>query len=355
MDVHAAIESAEAELRSTAALARDGLSRRGITAGVASGRLIRVRPGWYASGEYWRSVRPELQHIVAIVAAQLATCHTLQFSHRSAATLHGLPVWSEWISAGDSRGPNDPKRVHLLVPPGAGNAQNGIAVRHRRPKGVGSPSVLHGISATSPARTLCDLAASESFLISLACADAQLREAARARRTIDTAAWNGWREELKRTIQGSSIQSGRRAARALGAIAHPGLDSPLESISRLRFLQLGINVEMQVPVRSEHGGTYYLDFLLQGLGFFGESDGKGKYLHDGFRAGKTAEEVIYEEKIRRDWIEGSTGLRGIRWGAAHTITRGRFAVRLRNFGVPVRGSPTLAFGREVAAFLDTTP
>ena len=90
---------------------------------------------------------------------------------------------------------------------------------------------------------------------------------------------------------------------------------------------------------AESGSTLYLDFHFVGLRVFGECDGRSKYTDPILRGSRTAEEVVYAEKRRHDWIVGTTGMRVIRWGAADVRTAARFADRLRAFGVPVPGRP----------------
>lgn len=126
-------------------------------------------------------------------------------------------------------------------------------------------------------------------------------------------------------------------------------------MSRFRFQQLGIAVTLQVPVAARGRGSHYLDFVLDGLGFWGEADGRSKYLEPGLRGGRSAEEVVYEEKRRSDWIAGSTGLRVIRWGVAEVSSLRRFASHLQAHGVTLPAGPSIRWGHTVREFLRELP
>lgn len=208
-----------------------------------------------------------------------------------------------------------------------------------------------GLQVTTAERTLFDLTQTEPFEVALACADQHLRATARTGTVVDSEAMQGWRDRTLARIGGKQSSAWSTRARALVALADPRADSPLESISRLRFLQLGIDVELQYPVRSERGGIYLLDFWLLNAPYFGECDGKHKYTDPGLRGGRSPEEVVYQEKRRHDWVSGSTGRRGLRWGAPDVMTVAAFAKRLRAFGVAIPGAPSQRYGPEVAALL----
>ena len=342
----------------TVDLVRNGLDDRGIARAVATGELIRLRLGWYLSREHWEELGIEDRHLTALVAAQHESAGRHVYSHRSAATLLRLPVWSSWLPGSPPaarQGAGDPLLTHIVARPGASSASGSCLVRHRMALNDADVGSVAGYACTSPERTVFDLARTEPFALALASADAMLSRSVRRGRTIDTRSWESWRERMLERAADVPGGRGTVAARVIAHLADPRSDSVLESVSRLRLLQLGIDVEQQVPVPAESGSTLYLDFHFVGLRVFGECDGRSKYTDPILRGSRTAEEVVYAEKRRHDWIVGTTGMRVIRWGAADVRTAARFADRLRAFGVPVPGSPTRAFGPEVAAFLRRLP
>lgn len=329
------------------------MSERGISTAIRDGRLSRLRRGWYAEAEFWRRARPEDRHLAALIAAHRDAPGSPVFSHRSAATLHDLPVWSRW--AAGSTQDADARVAHTTVPGSARGSFGPRTVRHRDALAETEVQAVGELRCTTPDRTIFDLARSEPFPIALACADALLRREVRVGRSVDAQRWQNWRDRMLARAEAHPRAHGMRAVRALAALADPRSDSPLESISRLRLLQVGIDVDLQVPVPGEGGSTYYLDFRFRGMDVFGECDGKAKYLDPSLRGGRTADEVVHAEKRRHDWISGTQRLTGVRWGATDTVTAARFATRLSSFGIPMPGRATLAYGPAIAAFLDCLP
>ncbi|KAM9863491.1 type IV toxin-antitoxin system AbiEi family antitoxin domain-containing protein [Leucobacter sp. BZR 635] len=337
-------------------LRRCGLSERDITQSLRSGALVRLRQGWYARGSFWNDARPETRHLAAILAAQRAAASPPVFSHLSAAVLLDLPVLSAWLWAthGAAARPDD-RTVHVTLPLGSRASSGKTLIRHR---GTLSPTdVLSraGLQHTGPERTLNDLARSVPFEVALSAGDAHLRAAARFGRHANPQAVSAWRQGMHARATRHRNRPGNRSVRALATLAHPLADSPLESVSRLRFAQLGIGVTMQVPVAARGRGSLYLDFLLDGLGIWGEADGKHKYVDAKLRGGRSPEEVLYAEKQRTEWIAGTTGLRVVRWGVAEVTTLERFAAHLRAHRVPFPGSPSAAWVPPVREFLRNLP
>lgn len=363
MSVRSALAEIAPLVLDRSGLVRAGFPERAIPDAVRTGALRRLRPGWYIDAAFWNRANDRDRHLAAILAANPPRAHTRTdsaggdpgrlLSHLSAATLHGLPVWSRWIRAGSLT--PDPTTLHEVVPPGAANGGSPSTRRHRLPLGDAEVVRIEGFRCTALHRTVFDLARTEPFAVALACADEVLRRTARVRYRVDHEAWDAWRRALLERAARLPRGRGVRAVRALAALAHPLADSPLESVSRLRLLQLGIDVELQYPVPAEDGGTLRLDFRFVGLELFGECDGRAKYVDEELRQGRTADDISYAEKLRYDWVCGTTDMRGVRWGAAQAASADRLAARLRAFRVAVPGTATLSYGSEVADFLNRLP
>lgn len=273
------------------------------------------------------------------------------YSHRSAATLHELPVWSDWMRGRHPGRALDPLVVHLVSRQLGSGSHSATVVSHRTVVPDHEQVSIAEYRCTSADRTLADLAATEPFGVALASADVLLRREVCANRVIDEAGVEAWRERIRDAARTRRGRPGAMALRIIAALARPEAESPLETVSRLRHLQLGLDPELQVAVAAEHGGYLYLDFVLRHTGFFGESDGKSKYADAGFRRGLTPDEVFERERRRHNWIAGSTGMTGVRWGVADVVTVERFAALLQKFHVPFPGQPVISYGPEVAAFL----
>lgn len=341
------LESAAPHVLRRQDLERSGIGDRRITALERSGELVRVRAGSYVPREYWEAALPEARHAIAMLAARAATKLPPVFSHRSAATLHGFPAWSGWLSPKTS----DPLRVHTTVSRGTNATSTRIIRRHIAELVPDDVTQVAGFAGTAAELTLTDLARSDAFPVALACADAHLRTTARSGRGVHNDAWLGWRERLWQRAAAMPGYSGVRAVRALAELGDPRMDSPLETMSRLRFLQLGLVPEIQVPVPAQEGGQLYLDFAFPRLGFWGESDGKSKYTSTEFAGISSPAEVVYREKRRQEWIMGTTGLRCIRWGVSEVLTLDRFAAHLRAHGLTFPAQPSPLHSPETALFL----
>ena len=120
-----------------------GVNSDAIQHRLANGRLHRVWRGVYALG------RPELTQHGLWMAALLSCGPEATLSHESASALWGLGTQPR------SRGCSGP--IEITVPAHAARRRDGIAV-HRRDLPAEDLGRCDGIRATTPARTLIDLA-----------------------------------------------------------------------------------------------------------------------------------------------------------------------------------------------------
>jgi very-short-patch-repair endonuclease len=120
-----------------------GLHVKVVDKRVAAGRLHRVHQGVFALGVRRRS------HKASLMAAVLACGPRAVLSHRSAASLHGI--------LDDSR-----SRVDVIAPNRRGRAPRGIAAHRDGTLTAADRTVIDGIPCTSLARTLLDIAATQS-------------------------------------------------------------------------------------------------------------------------------------------------------------------------------------------------
>lgn len=353
-----------------AQLRRGGFVDKDIRDAVAAQSLVRIRPGHFVRDRDWREAPAERRHLLAMVSLQRATRHTEPnataggeraldphvFSHYSAATLHGLPVWSMWLKPPRKRFADFDELILHTTVSATGHAKRARHwTRHRTRLAATDIVEIAGFQCTDLASTLIDLAKVAPFPIALACADAVVRRlCVRSRAEFDQGGLERWREEMRDHLARRGAGPGSRSAHAMIELADPRAESPLESVSRLRLLQLGIVPRIQVPVRGMQAGSlYYLDFVLDELGVFGECDGKVKYTDPAVRGEPTAEEIVVAEKRRHDWVSSTTGWRGMRWGAGEVVTLERFARYVRACGLTVPGRPTLQYGARMAAHLAT--
>lgn len=302
-------------------LVESGRSSRAITSAVASGRIVRLRPGVYLEGRSWDAASPE-DRVVALARALHAVSVTRPvFSHETAAAIHGLPL---------SRA--TPDRVHAIVPEDRPGAASGV-VRHRGALDEDAVVEVDGLRCTTIVRTVADIARTATFEQSVTVADAALRRfcvphageylADRAQEFRESAL-----EITRRSAHGQS-----RARRAL-AFADGRAQLPGESISRIRIRELGFRtVALQVRVPGPHGSPFFVDFGFEDVDGFGEFDGSMKYVDGRLTDGRTTAEVFDREKQREDWIRGRTQRRYARWGWPHVRSASTLGDRLAAFGI----------------------
>jgi very-short-patch-repair endonuclease len=120
-----------------------GLHVKVVDKRVAAGRLHRVYQGAYAVGHRLLDRRGRL------MAAVLACGPEAVLSHRSAASLHGILE--------DSR-----NRVDVIAPNRRGRSPDGIAAHRDGTLAPADRVVIDGVPCTSLARTLLDLASTQS-------------------------------------------------------------------------------------------------------------------------------------------------------------------------------------------------
>ena len=294
-------------------LTRLGVSPRDVRQAVTDGRLVKVARGVYGRPQQNRPLHPRELHSVRVRGVCARHPREAVVSHLSAAALHGLPLIGPW-----------PDRVHLTVPGStSGSASPGI-FRHS-PAIAPNEVIVDGVRVTSLARTLVDVAATSSMLIGVT--------------MVDAALFAGFitKEALVDELERSGIRAGARRASASIEFGDARAASPGESLTRVRTWQLGFEMpQLQVGVDTAIG-HFDVDFGWESCALFGEFDGAVKYTREQFRAGRTVEQVVVDEKIREDAIRAETGRRFLRIVWAEALDATVLGAKLGSAGVPRRG------------------
>jgi hypothetical protein len=89
---------------------------------------------------------------------------------------------------------------------------------------------------------------------------------------------------------------------------------------------------LQQPFPREGGGNWWVDFWWPEFGVIGEFDGRMKYLDAALRGGRTADEVVYDEKRREDELRRHCRA-FVRWGWDEARDPASLATILRVAGV----------------------
>ncbi|NHT18657.1 type IV toxin-antitoxin system AbiEi family antitoxin domain-containing protein [Cellulomonas sp. IC4_254] len=287
------------------AVGRDGKDLRRAT---RAGALVRVRHGTYVPAEAWAAADEAERHRLRVLAAA-RRLRAPVFGRESAAAVWRLPLLGDW-----------PRDVHVLVPLASGTPSSPGVRRHR----VADPAAtrcVDGLAVTTVARTVVDLARAGSFARGLVLADDALR-----RRGVSP-------DDLAREVAAAGTGRGVRAARRVVAEADAGAESPGESLSRARMIELGLpQPVLQREVRDHRGLVGRVDFLWERLGVVGEFDGRLKYRAGGVGDRTADEDRVWAEKRREDRLRAA-GLRVVRWTWQDALHPARLASVLASAGI----------------------
>lgn len=315
-------------LMSGAALRELGVGAHAFGVLVRSGELVCVRRGIYVDGSEWSGAGSDGRYRIFLRATAMSARTPQLLSHLSAAAMHALPIIGNW-----------PRTAHVLTPDAGGGSSSTHLSSHRSgPPDAGI--MIDGCAVTTLARTIVDVAATESFLVAVTMCDSALcRERARARGlTAEQLAVHpvlsraALYEELERVNPGK----GRRRAERAIAFSTELSESAGESLSRVRIHELGYEVpELQEPFVDLNGDDRRVDFFWRRIRKIGEFDGEGKYLRgvpDGGRFERVAEWVL-KEKRREDALRPLVGS-FTRWDWGIAISPTLFHRFLGEHGVP---------------------
>lgn len=325
---HVEVPQSIAELRALLftpdGLAGRGWSQRGFRWTCSHGQIHRVRRGWYVYSSDWDALQPEARHLLHVIAVgEDARGGSPVFSHLSAAVVHGLPLYRL-----------TPTRAHVTVPLPNKHSSSSDVVRHEAKLNERDIVVRDGIRCTSIERTVFDVARTVPMEPALVVADAALRTVAVDRRIQSEELAESWRQDLRDRAGRAAGARGIRSVLPVAEFADGRSESPGESVSRLQLVRIGFATpRLQVRVPGPADRDYWVDFALDDVLAFGEFDGKGKYLDEALRSGRSLEQTMLDEKVREDWIRGTTNRRYPRWGSEHIRTPEALAARLAAFGI----------------------
>ena len=308
-------------LHRSSALVRAGLDDRHLRRAAAAGRLVRVVPGLYVEPEPWNDLSPEERHALRVMTVLARASERLVASHASAAALHGLPLLGQ-----------PPAVVHVLDPARSTGARSGTLVRHASRLHDDEVTTARGTRVTTPARTALDLCLGCGLADGVAALDHGLREGLL---TLD---------EVAACLRRRPRARGRRTAEVALALADARSASPLESTSAVTMHLLGApRPERQKTFRAPSGRfVATVDFWWPQYRAVGEADGHGKYLDPDLRDGRSAGQVVIDEKSREDEVRSLVDVDALaRWGWSTARSPRLLAEKLTLLGLPLDHPPTL--------------
>lgn len=292
------------ELPAVRRLARsdDGLiSRSGaLAAGLAADDVVRlvrlgvwvpVRRGWYAHRDHWEALddrvgRPRL----VIIATHRSLVRPHVVSHASGANLLDLPILR--VSDG---------LVHITKP-GGPRAWVRHGVKHHQARyRSGQVVTAFGVPVLDRARTALDLAREFGFVQGVCAIDAARQRGV----TMD---------ELVAALVPMRHWPNVGLAREALDFSDEGAESIGESLSRIVVDEAGLGpIQTQFELRDD-GRSARCDMRVGRQ--LVEFDGQLKYLRaaEGGVATKSADQIVWEEKQRQDWLCGfELGMSRIVW------------------------------------------
>jgi len=192
---------------------------------------------------------------------------------------------------------------------------------------VSSTAAIDGVVVTGLARTLIDLARTESATNAVVALDVGLAGIRLGNRSYAVE-----RQELVDELAGVGSGRGVRSARFAVDFADAKSGSPGETLSRLSMTRAALAPPvLQQEFVDEHG-SMFADFWWPDVGVIGEFDGVGKYLREAWMDGRSAAEVVIDEKRREDRLRRQVSS-VVRWGWDVAGSPSRLGRLLRQAGV----------------------
>ena len=265
----------------------DAADRAALLALKRSGGYTRILSGVYVETDHWMLLDRHAQHRLRIMAITADLDAAVVLSHESSAAVWRLPHIAAW-----------PTQVHVIERAGGEGHSSTTLIRH--PVGVPDDvTTIDGIRVTTIARTVVDIAATNTFVEGVTVMDAALRRTSHPFVGLPQTAIT--KDDLFDELERISLRHGRAKARRAIEFADPRADRPGESISRVSMSIAGLPApQLQVRLQGASGRWYTVDFWWPQFNHIGEFDGRHKYSDPEFLRGRTPHQALLDEKARED-------------------------------------------------------
>lgn len=284
----------------------DGFSDGEIKRMIRNKEWHPLRRGGYYPTKSLKELTNEERHELLVHASLAGLKKPAVVSHCSAAVLLGIPLWSVSLDV-----------AHLTRQSPSHQSQSKFLRVHATAMESDEITEIGGVPVTCAARTIVDLAKTESYESAVAAADAALNKNLLTEGDLIEAATR------------SIGTPGSRGALRVARFADGRSESPGESVSRVLMKSVGLEMpELQFSVYDAFG--YLLgrtDFSWRGGRVLGEFDGKVKY-GDPYRKGESPADVLWREKRREDSLRANGAL-VVRWVWADLAPPRPFIVRIQ--------------------------
>jgi hypothetical protein len=268
-----------------------GMSPEQLRTLLRTGEWVAVRRGVYTTRAIWESLDPYVgRPRLEVWAATLTTTTPHSISHDSAAYLHGLPILQA-----------TPRLVHVTrIGVLGGRTRHGIK-HHKAPVRIEQIGFIDDHPVLDMPRTVADIGREHGIRHAIVAANSALRHGESRSALHDAVAdMTSW----------PHVTVPRLAAEwADGRCENPG-----EDLTMLMLKQLGVGLVQPQFGMQERGRVAWVDFRI-GRQLF-EFDGWLKYqrAEAGGYADRSADEVMWDEKRRQDWLCGfKLGMSRIVW------------------------------------------
>ncbi|ROS58316.1 hypothetical protein EDF38_3059 [Frigoribacterium sp. PhB160] len=290
----------------------DGGDSSALERDARAGCLRRLAAGAYVRSDDWGILDPEEQHAARVHAVVPRLGLETFVSHESALALQGFPLLGDW-----------PTRVHVIAR-GRPRAKVSAGLhRHAVPLSDDEWRMVQGLPVVLPARAAVDVVRDRDLRGGAVVLDHGLASGAFVRADLDAVLADRCR-----------VPGSRRAAASV-AFADGRSGSPGESLSRAVIHAAGLRapvLQARFPASGPLVGI--VDFWWPCCGVIGEFDGESKYLDEALRGGRTAKQVVIDEKWREDALRAQPDVRGfVRWDWSDALRGEPLLQKLARAGV----------------------
>ena len=276
----------------------DFVTTRGesVDAGLTDREIARLRfVGWHRVAKGLSVVTPaaEASFISLAAATTRLSGGRAVASHLTAAKLHGIDVVDGLPGVREGQ-PSD-LHLHIIVStPNGVRYPAGVKV-HRTRLSRNDVTTIDGVAVTSPTRTLADLLLTQPRILAIAAVEQALQMC-----LVEPG-------QFKAVTAIMRCRPGARRGHDWLRLVTPGTESPLETLSRLRFTDCGLVPSRIQPVILDRDGRFVaradFEFDEGGRKVLGEAD--GRTVHD-------LPSARYEDRAREDALR-QLGYEVVRW------------------------------------------
>lgn len=208
-------------------------------------------------------------------------------------------------------------RIDVIVPSETTRHSAQDVRRHQHPLSGADIVAIDGVRVTSLERTIFDVIRAGSLETAVVGFDAALHHLAWSNdtNTYDKEIARQFTDAVRRRISAHSGARGIRQARFVADFADGRARLPGESLTRLRAWQVNLPTPLlQYRVDFDDQGYALLDVAFPGLQRWLEFDGAVKYTDSAMLAGRTADEVMSDQRRRQSRVEQVTT-----WHCDHVV------------------------------------